>query len=103
MADDPDGGGRQTVWDMGFVAEKPWWRRDYWDQASRTDPWTSIQRRFHRVGFVFVFAVGFAIAAATSNAVLAAIPAILLAPEVYRWTPYQRRQFIGRRPPRDHS
>jgi hypothetical protein len=40
------------------------------------------------------------IAAAYSNVVLVIIPVLILLRQVLSWTPYQRGQFLGRRPPR---
>lgn len=88
------------------MAGRSWWRRVDSDDGSaesrqnRWVPWTAAQARMHRGGFVFVMIVGVLIAAAYSNVVLVIIPVLILLRQVFSWTPYQRGQFIGRRPPR---
>ncbi|MDQ1440901.1 MAG: hypothetical protein QOG97_1129 [Acidimicrobiaceae bacterium] len=88
------------------MSGRSWWRRVNSDNGSaesrqgRRIAWTSAQARMHRGGFVFVMIVGVLIAAAYSNVVLVIIPVLILLRQVLSWTPYQRGQFLGRRPPR---
>ena len=98
---------------MDGVSQKPWWRRldgapPGVEEALRRNllPWTSRTIWFMRAAMVayLALAIAFAVGAAKGSPGdlgLAIGAAVFLAFQWLRWTPTQRRQMLGRRPPRD--
>ncbi len=96
---------------MGPVPDKPWWRRIdgvppgfEGSPETRDEPWTSAQLRVIRAGMLLLIVIGAAIIVGSSFN-YAYIPAGVLIPGTWitvnalRWTPEQRRQFLGLHPP----
>jgi hypothetical protein len=87
------------------MSGRSWWRRgnsvdgSAGSPESRRVPWTIAQVWMNRGGFVFVLVVGALIAAAYSNVVFGVIPVLILLRMAFRWTPHQRGQIFGWRPP----